>query len=101
MMRALGLALFLFGCAASNQAARTDALLRVSSSVPSASVYVDERFAGRAADLSRSGLGVVHGTLRVEVRADGYYPAYREVTVPPGGQASVEVPLNAVPEGEQ
>jgi hypothetical protein len=40
------------------------------------------------------------GELRVEVRADGYYTAYREVAVHPGERARVAVSLHAVPVGE-
>jgi hypothetical protein len=43
---------------------------------------------------------VPHGNLRVEVRADGYYPAYRDVPVKAGERAHVQVGLRAVPEGE-
>src|SRR3954469_11493446 len=94
------LVLMLVACAATNQARRADAVLLVECDVPAASVYVDERFAGRAADVGTRGLRVPHGSLRVEVRADGYYPAYRDVPVQSGERAHVKVPLRAVPEGE-
>lgn len=100
-MRAAVVALLLFGCAGPTQSLRkTDATLLVECSVPSASVYVDEAFAGRAAELGQSGARVVHGTLRVEIRADGYFPAYRDVTVRAGERARLQVELRAVPEGE-
>jgi hypothetical protein len=92
--------LLLIACAAANQARRADSVLLVECDVPSASVYVDETFAGRAADVGLRGLRVAHGSLRVEVRADGYYPAYRDVPVAAGERAHVKVPLRAVPEGE-
>jgi hypothetical protein len=100
-MRSLVAAALLAGaCAASNQARRADALLIVDAKVAEASVYVDERFAGRVAELSRSGVRVPSGALRVEVRADGYFPAYRDVRVQKGERARVTVELRPVPEGE-
>jgi hypothetical protein len=97
----LFLLLMMVGCAGPSQSVRkTDAVLIVECDVPSASVYVDEAFAGRAAELGRGGLKVPHGTLRVEVRADGYFPAYREVPVQAGERAHVKLPLRAVPGGE-
>jgi hypothetical protein len=99
-MRSL-LLLLLCGCAGPNASLRkTDAVLVVECEVPSAAVYVDESFAGRAAEIGRTGLQVAHGKLRVEVRADGYYPAYRDVDVKSGERARVQIPLRAIPEGE-
>jgi PEGA domain len=92
--------LLLLACAGPNQARRADAVLLVECDVPAASVYVDEHFAGRAAEMGARGLSVPHGNLRVEVRADGYYPAYRDVPVKAGERAHVQVGLRAVPEGE-
>ena len=94
------LLLALVACAGPNGERRADAVLVVDAPVPSASVYVDERFAGRVAELSRGGLRVPSGALRVEVRADGYFPAYRDVRVQKGERARVAVELRAVPEGE-
>src|SRR5205823_8795178 len=91
--RLMRLLMMLVACAGSMQSRRADAVLLVECDVSSASVYVDEQFAGRAADLSARGLSVRHGSLRVEVRADGYYPAYRDVPVQAGERARVKVPL--------
>jgi hypothetical protein len=92
--------LMLIGCASGPQLRKADALLLIDCDVSSASVYVDERFAGRAAELRAGGLRVPHGTLRVEVRADGYFPAYRDVPVVAGQRARVQVRLNAIPGDE-
>jgi hypothetical protein len=101
MMRALILWSLLVGCAGPSQSVKkTDATLLVDCEVASASVYVDDDFAGRAAEVGRVGVRVPHGMLRVEVRADGYFPAYREVTVERGQRARISVPLRAIPEGE-
>ena len=94
--------IFLIACAGPGQSVKkADAVLVVQSNIPSASVYIDEDFSGRAADLGRGGIRVAHGNLRVEVRADGYFPAYKDVVVHSGETARVEVPLKAIPEGER
>ena len=68
--------------------------------IPEARVYVDDKFVGRAVELAGRTIGVRAGTRRVEVRADGWFTAYREVPVAPKGRARVEVPLDKVPDGE-
>lgn len=78
---------------------RADAQLVVKVPVADARVYLDDVFIGRAAQLRRPA-GVVSGHRRVEVRADGWFTAYREVEIPRGGTATVEVELRRVPEGE-
>jgi hypothetical protein len=97
---ALTLALGLSGCAAGARAVKPDAQLVVDASVPDARVYVDDVFAGRAAELHGHALWVRSGTRRVEIRADGYFTAYRDVPVAPGGRASVAVGLRAAPPNE-
>ena len=97
--------LFVAGCATARsggeeRAAKPDATLIVSSPVADARVYVDDRFVGRVADLEGRAVQVPSGARRVEVRADGYFTAYRDVQVPPGGAAKLEVQLHKVPEGE-
>ena len=99
-MRALLALLLWAGCASQAPARRADATLFVECSVPSAGVYVDDAFVGRAAEIARRGVRVGAGVARVELRADGYFAAYREVTLAPGGQGRVTVELRAVPEGE-
>jgi hypothetical protein len=92
----------MIACAGPGQSLKKrDAVLMVRCDLPSASIYVDEQFAGRAAELGARGLSVAHGNLRVEARADGYYPAYREVPVQAGEHAQVTLSLHAVPEGER
>jgi hypothetical protein len=93
----------LFGaaaCAPTSAVVRTDAQLAVACDVPDARVYVDDVFRGRAVELRGRALAVPSGARRVEVRADGWFTAYRDVTVPPKGRASVDVPLRRVPETE-
>ncbi len=95
------LALALCGCAPTGTMVRkADAQLAIVCPVGAARVYVDEAFVGRAGDLERRALPVSSGTRRVEVRADGYFTAYREVTVPAGGHAQLDVALRRVPDNE-
>jgi hypothetical protein len=86
------------GCAGLKRAARPDARLAIVCSVPLARVYLDDRFVGLAGELGA--LPVVGGDRRVELRADGYFTAYRDVKVPPAGRARLEVELHPVPEGD-
>ena len=51
------------------------------SNVADARVYVDDAFVGRAADLRGHAILVAAGTRRLELRADGWFPAYRDVAV--------------------
>lgn len=88
------------GCAATRPSLRSDAQLVVTTNVPDARVYVDDTFRGRAAELRGQALLVPSGTRRVELRADGWFTAYRDVSVPHAGRATVAVPLRPVPPNE-
>jgi hypothetical protein len=79
---------------------RADGQLAVACNVPDARVYVDDVFRGRAIELSAGALLVPSGARRVEVRADGWFTAYRDVVVPHAGRAAVAVALRKVPETE-
>ena len=93
-------ALFGAACAPTKSAVRTDGRLAIACNVPEARVYVDDVFRGRAAELAGAALLVPSGARRVEVRADGWFTAYRDVTVPHAGRARVDVALRRVPETE-
>ena len=77
-----------------------DGQLAIACNVPEARVYVDEVFRGRAAELAGGALVVPSGARRVEVRADGWFAAYRDVVVPHAGRAGVDIALRRVPETE-
>jgi hypothetical protein len=79
---------------------RADGQLKVACNVPDARVYVDDVFRGRAIELAAGALLVPSGARRVEVRADGWFTAYRDVVVPHAGRAAVDVALRKVPETE-
>jgi hypothetical protein len=90
---------FFIGAKGCVSAPRAEAALYLRCSAPLARVYLDDRFVGRAVELGR-GLKVRSGARRVEVRADGYFTAYRDVMVARGGEARLEVRLRPVPDGE-
>jgi hypothetical protein len=101
MRRALVAAsLALAACAPSNRALKLDAQLAVACNVSEARIYVDDVFRGRAVELRGRALGVPSGARRIEVRADGWFTAYRDVVVPHAGRAAVEVALRRVPDTE-
>lgn len=87
------------GCAHSG-APRLDAQLAVACNVPEARIYVDDVFRARAAELAGRALAVPSGARRIEVRADGWFTAYRDVVVPHAGRAAVDVALRRVPDTE-
>jgi len=79
---------------------RADGQLAVACNVPEARVYVDDVFRGRAVELAGGAMLVPSGPRRVEVRADGWFTAYRDVAVPHAGRATIDVALRRVPETE-
>jgi hypothetical protein len=68
--------------------------------ISDARIYIDERFVGRSGELAARPVPVIAGPLRVEVRADGFFTAYRDAEVRPGESARLKVELRRVPEGE-
>lgn len=111
-------ALALSGCATTSQTVRkADATLAIDSTGPcptpegaqvtparcpiaDARIYIDERFVGRSGELAARPVPVVAGALRVEIRKDGFFTAYRDAAVKPGENARLKVELRRVPEGE-
>ncbi len=87
-------------CAPTARVVRADAQLAIACNVPEARVYVDDVFRGRAIELAHGALLVPSGARRVEVRADGWFTAYRDVVVPHAGRATVDLALRRVPETE-
>ncbi len=93
-------ALFGAACAPARHVVRADGQLAIACNVPEARVYVDDVFRGRAAELGGGALLVPSGPRRGEVRADGWFTAYKDVVVPHAGRAHVDVALRRVPETE-
>lgn len=88
------------GCATTSRQVKPDGQLAVACNVGDARVYLDEVFLGRAADLRGHVVAVRSGRRRVELRADGWFPAYRDVAVPHAGRAELHVELRAIPPNE-
>ena len=95
----LVVALAAVGCATMGRT-RPDGHLALACNVGDARVYLDEVFLGRAADLRGHVVAVRSGNRRVELRADGWFPAYRDVAVPHAGRADLTVELRPVPPNE-
>ena len=85
----LALPLSLCACATAPAPAPTGVIAIAASSTP-AELYLDDRFAGAA---SGRRIAVRPGVHRIEVRAVGMLPAYREVTVTARATTSVALPL--------
>jgi hypothetical protein len=98
-MRWPGLAAALLcGCAHTGAAVRPlNASVSIDCPVGDARVYINDRFCGRAAELARTAVPVAAGTLRVELRADGYFTAYRDLLVGSGAHERLHVDLRRVP----
>lgn len=62
-----------------------------------ASVYVDDRFQGSVASLKTAPLSLTEGVHRIEIRREGYFSHYSEVTVSKGVRQSLEVRLRKEP----
>jgi hypothetical protein len=69
-----------------------DAVVRLTCPVE-AQLYLDDRYAGAVGGRRGASLGLPAGFHRIELRADGYFPAYREVEVRRGDHASMHVEL--------
>lgn len=101
-LRLLALFAALAGCATTAKTTRpqADGALTIKCAVPDARIYVDDAFVARAAEAADHPLRVRSGTRRVEVRADGWFTAYRDVEVPANAATRVDIDLRKVPDGE-
>jgi hypothetical protein len=62
-----------------------------------AAVYVDDRFQGSASSLRSQPLTLAEGFHRVEIRKDGYFPHFAEVTIAKGVRQRLDVELRKEP----
>jgi hypothetical protein len=62
------------------RASPEDAIVKITSTVPDASLWVDGRYIGTVGAL-RGGIAIAAGTHRLELRHDDYFSRYAEVTV--------------------
>jgi PEGA domain len=72
------------------------ASVTVRCNVPEAAVLIDDVLVGRAADLAPPGRSVRPGFHRIEIREEGYFSHYAEITLPEGGHSLVTAELHAV-----
>jgi len=71
--------------------------LVVVSDPPDAMLFVDDKYVGTVASLKGKPVMLAKGTHRIEVRRDGYFAHYAEVTVAEGVQQRLEVQLRQEP----
>lgn len=94
--RLLGFALaaaLLIGCATAGSGPPTVAI-RVGGNIVDATIWIDDRLAGRMSDFSKSGRRLGVGFRRIEVRAPGYYSFFQEVDVKPGTDVTIQADLH-------
>jgi hypothetical protein len=60
-------------------------------------VYVDDHLEGNASRLAQQPLALPEGFHRVEIRKDGFFPHFAEVTVVKGVRQTIEVTLRKEP----
>jgi hypothetical protein len=76
---------FIAGCGARAAESTTaprpdDAIVKITSTVPDASLWVDGRYIGTIGAL-HGGISIAAGTHRLELRHDDYFSRYAELTV--------------------
>jgi hypothetical protein len=74
---------------------RSDAILRISSNVRDAQVYVDGRFV-TPLDAAGGGIAVTPGTHRFELRHEDYFSSYLELTLAKAERRKVSMELAPV-----
>ena len=82
-----------FGCATIGSGPPTVAI-RITGNDPDATVWIDDRLAGRLADFSKSGKRLGLGFHRIEVRAPGAYSFFQEVEVKPGSDVAIQAVMH-------
>ena len=82
------------GCATAGPA--PGAAVRISANVPDATVWVDDRLAGKVTDFANGARRLPVGYHRVEIRAPGYYSSVREIDVKAGTEVALDAQLHAV-----
>jgi hypothetical protein len=93
---ALVLALVACGCAKNGTVATEPARLKVVTTPPDASVYVDGHYFGRATVLSVEPKALVPGIHLMTIRAEDHFPHDVEIDLP-AGETTVTVELRPIP----
>jgi hypothetical protein len=93
---ALLLGLALVGCAKEGTVAPEPARLKVIATPPTASVYVDGHYFGRATVLSQEPKPLTPGVHLMTIQAEDHFPHDMELDLPPG-TTTVNVGLRPIP----
>jgi hypothetical protein len=93
---ALLLALAAAGCAKSGTVVAEPARLKVVTTPPNASVYIDGHYFGRATVLSEEPKALVPGVHLMTVQAEDHFPHDLELDLPPG-LTTLTINLRPVP----
>jgi hypothetical protein len=94
---ALALALLAFGCAKNGTVAREPARLKVVTTPPNASVYIDGHYFGRATVLSAEPKALAPGVHLMTIQAEDHFPHDMELDLP-AGETTVTIALLPVPQ---
>ncbi len=93
---ALVLVLAACGCAKSGTIAAEPARLKVITSPPNASVYVDGHYFGRATVLTAEPKALVPGIHLMTIQAEDHFPHDMELDLPPG-ETTITITLRPIP----
>jgi hypothetical protein len=94
--RLCALVLLLAGCAKEGTVAPEPARLEVHVSPPTASVYIDGHYFGRATVLSQEPKALAPGVHLMTVQAEDHFPHDMELDLPPG-LTKLDIELRPVP----
>jgi hypothetical protein len=94
---ALVLALAACACAKNGTVAAEPARLKVIATPPSASVYIDGHYFGRATVLSVEPKALVPGVHLMTVQAEAHFPHDMELDLP-AGETTITVELRPIPQ---
>jgi hypothetical protein len=90
------LALVAYGCAKNNTVAPEPARLKIITTPPSASVYIDGHYFGRATVLSEEPKPLAPGVHLMTVQAEDHFPHDMELNLP-AGETTITVELRPIP----
>ena len=93
---ALVLVLTALSCAKKGTVAPEPARLRVTTTPPNASVYIDGHYFGRATVLSAEPKALVPGVHLMTIQGEDHFPHDMEVDLP-AGETSISIHLRPIP----
>jgi hypothetical protein len=95
-LRICAVALFLLSCAKEGTVAPEPARLKVVANPPTASVYIDGHYFGRATVLSQEPKALAPGIHLMTVSAEDHFPHDMELDLP-RGLTTLEIALRPIP----